>query len=108
MLQEIERMEQNELSCSVDKVSCNIKDDEESSYNSLNIDEVALQNRSRNLFCARLLFCSILIWSLLFIKESDYGKVYLRTITQVLTKNVEIEPVQQVVNKLTVAIQQLI
>lgn len=108
MLEEVERMKQEELSCKIDEVSCNIKGNEESCYNSLNIEKIEEQNKSRSLFGAQLLFCSILLWSLLFIKDSAYGKVYLSAITEILTKNIEIEPVQQVVNQLTITIQELI
>lgn len=108
MLQELERIKKEEVSSNLDEASCNIKEKEESSYSSLNIDKAGESNKSWNLFGTRLLICSILLWSLLFIKDSDYGKVYMNIITQTLTKNIEIEPVQQVVNKLTIAIQQLI
>lgn len=109
MFQEVEKIKLEELSSNLNEASCNIKEEkEESSYNSLNIGKAGEQNKGMNLFGVRLLFCSILLWSLLFIKESDYGKVYVSMVTQVLTKNIEIEPVQEVVNKLTIAIQQLI
>lgn len=108
MLEEVETMKQDELSCKVDEVSGNIKGDEERCYNSFNIEKIEEQNKSRSLLGAQLLFCSILLWSLLFIKDGTHGKVYLSAITEVLTKNIEIEPVQQVVNKLTITIQKLI
>lgn len=109
MIQEVEKIKQEELSSNLDEASCNIKEEkEEGCYNSLNIDKAGEQDKGMNLFGMRLLFCSILLWSLLFIKESDYGKVYVSMATRILAKNIEIEPVQQVVSKLTIAIQQLI
>lgn len=108
MLEEVETMKQDELSCTVDEVSGNIKGDGERYYNSLNIEKIEEQNKSKSFWGAQLLFCSILLWSLLFIKDSAHGKVYLSAITEVLTRNIEIEPVQQVVNKLTITIQKLI
>lgn len=109
MIEEAESIKQEKLSNDLNEVSCNIKEEkEEGCYNSLNIDKAGEQDKGMNLFGIRLLFCSILLWSLLFIKESDYGKAYVSMATQILTKNIEIEPVQQVVSKLTIAIQKLI
>ena len=108
MLQEVQRIKQDELSSNSDEASCNIKGNEEDSHGFLNIDKADEPNKSRSLFWTQLLVCSILLWSLLFLKDSDYGKLYLSTITQVFMNNIEIEPVQQVINKLTMGIQQII
>lgn len=105
MVQEVVKKEK--LINHLDEVSCNINEKEEDEY-SLNINQTGELGGGRSLLGPRLLFCSILLWSFLFIRETEYGRVYINTITQMITEQIQIEPVQQLVNKLTIVIQQMI
>lgn len=107
MWEEIESIKYEELNSDVEKDSRHIEVEEDNST-SLNIDKLDKQGKRRALFLGQLLICSLLLWSLLFIKESTYGKKYMSNINQILTQNIEIEPVQRVVNELTVAIKQIL
>lgn len=108
MLEEIESVKCKELNSNVEEASRNIEVEEEGNSTSLNIDKLDEQGKRSALFLGQLLICSLLLWSLLFIKESIYGKECMSNITQILTQNIEIEPVQRVVNELTVAIKQIL
>ena len=108
MLEEIESIKCKELNSNVEEVSRNIEVEEEGNSTSLDIDKLDEQGKRSALFLGQLLICSLLLWSLLFIKESIYGKECMSNITQILTQNIEIEPVQRVVNELTVAIKQIL
>lgn len=113
MLEQIESIKREELNSNVEESSRYIDVEEEDNSTSLNIDKLNEQglneqNKRGTLFLVQLLICSLLLWSLLFIKESIYGKEYMSNLTQILTQNIEIEPVQRVVNQLTVAIKQIL
>lgn len=113
MLEQIESIKREELNSNVEESSHHIDVEEEDNSTSLNIDklnEQGLNEKSKRgtLFLVQLLICSLLLWSLLFIKESIYGKEYMSNLTKILTQNIEIEPVQRVVNQLTVAIKQIL
>ena len=112
MLEQIESIKREELNSNVEESSRHIDVEEEGNSTSLNIDKLNEQglNESKRgtLFLVQLLICSLLLWSLLFIKESIYGKEYMSNLTKILTQNIEIEPVQRVVNQLTVAIKQIL
>lgn len=108
MVEEMERIKQEGRNYNVEKISDNIEVKEQSDSTSFNIDKLNEQGKSGALFWGQLLICSLLIWSLLFIKQSIYSKECISSITQVLTKNIEIEPIQRVVNELTVAIKQIL
>lgn len=104
MLQELEAIKEEKLGSHLDEVSGNINEEEDS----FNMDKAGEFSREQNFFGLRLLVCSILLWSFLFIGKSDYGRVYVSIITQMITEQMEIEPVQEIVNKLTLVIQQMI
>ena len=112
MLEQIESIKREELNSNVEESSGHIDVEEEGNSTSLNIDKLNEQglNESKRgtLFLVQLLICSLLLWSLLFIKESIYGTEYMSNLTKILTQNIEIEPVQRVVNQLTVAIKQIL
>lgn len=112
MLEQIESIKREELNSNVEESSRHIDVEEEGNSTSLNIDKLNEQglNESKRgtLFLVQLLICSLLLWSLLFIKESIYGTEYMSNLTKILTQNIEIEPVQRVVNQLTVAIKQIL
>lgn len=108
MLQEIEKMSQDELSTKLDKSDFNIKGQADNQYDVPNEEKVFAPHRSRSLFAVQLFICSILLWTLLFVKDSNYGKVYLDRMTQVLSEDTKIESIQRGINQLTLAIQQLI
>lgn len=103
MLQEVESIKQEKLVSDLDEVRGNINEED-----SFNIDKTGEFSSNQNFFGLRLLICSILLWSFLFIGKSDYGRIYVSTITQMITEQIEIEPVQEIVNKLTLVIQQMI
>lgn len=103
MLQEVESIKEEKLVSHLDEVRGNINEED-----SFNIDKTEEFSSNQNFFGLRLLICSILLWSFLFIEKSDYGRIYVTTITQMITEQIEIEPVQEIVNKLTLVIQQMI
>ena len=103
MLQEVESIKEEKLISDLDEVRGNINEED-----SLNIDKTEEFSSNQNFFSLRLLICSILLWSFLFIGKSDYGRIYVNAITQMITEQIQIEPVQQLVNKLTIVIQQMI
>ena len=54
-----------------------------------------------------LLVCSLLLWSLLFIKQSHYEEQVTQTIKQVLNQNIQSEPLQEFVEKIETAVKQI-
>lgn len=70
-------------------------------------DSKDLTGRTSYLF-AELLICSLLIWSLLFLKDSSYGKTIMDSISHMLSQNINIEPVESVINTLSEAARQIL
>lgn len=108
VLQEFDRLSEEKLNHNLETVHCNINEKEEDEDHSFNIDKVDELNKDSNLFGTRLFICSILLWSLLFIRETEYGRMYVSMLTEMMTTQIELEPVQQLVDQLTIAIQQII
>ncbi len=55
-----------------------------------------------------LLICSLLLWSLLFIKQSPYENQVTQIIKQVLEQNIQSELVQEFVEELETAVKQIL
>ena len=108
MLQEFDRFSEEKLDNGLEAVHCNINEKEEDGDDPFNIDKVDGLAEQSSVFGMRLLVCSILLWSLLFIRETEYGRMYINLITDMVTTQIKLEPVQQLVNQLTVTIQQMI
>lgn len=63
--------------------------------------------KSSRLFI-EILVCSLLLWSMLFIKQSKYEEHVTQTIKQVLDTKMQNGPIQEFVEKLETAVQQIL
>ena len=63
--------------------------------------------KSSRLFM-ELLICSLLLWSILFIKQSVYERQVVQTIKQVLDQSVQSQPIQAFVEELETAVKQIL
>lgn len=102
MIEETERLIEHDLSSNIEEVDK--KDQMQGTYE----EGLNIQGRRWNLFFIQLLISSLLIWSLLFIKDSSYGEQLFASLNEVLSQNINVEPVEQVINDLMVAVKQIL
>lgn len=102
MIEETERLIQNDLSSNIEEARENTS--LETVKSSINLTE----NNRTSLVFIQLLICSMLIWSLLFMKDSSYGKPMIHKLNQILSEDIKFEPVEQVVKRLTETIEQIL
>ena len=61
-----------------------------------------------NRFFIQLFICSLLLWSLLFMKDTRYEHQVTQTIKQVLKQNIQSEPIQDFISEVEVAVKQIL
>lgn len=102
MIEETEQLIQHDLSSNIEEV------EKEQIANNAGVKENLNPRNGTSLFFIQLLISSILIWSLLFIKDSYYGKQAINSLNQILSQEINVEPVEKVVNNLTLAVKQIL
>lgn len=102
MIEETERLMQNDLSSNIEEAS------ENTSLEVIESSVNLMRNRRTSLVFIQLLICSILIWSLLFMKDSPYGKPMIHELNQLLSEDIKFAPVEQVIKRLTEAVEQIL
>lgn len=102
MIEETERLMQQDLSSNIEEVEEN---------NSLQLVEDSAniaQDRRISVFFIQLLICSVLIWSLLFMKDGPYGQQIINELNKILSENIKVAPIEQAIDSLTVAVKQIL
>lgn len=74
-------------------------------------DEEAIPQQAQlrvNAFFIELFICSLLLWGVLFIRESVYGKQLMLTIDHLLNQQVTIAPIETLISEIEVAVKQIL
>lgn len=91
-----------------DQVSNSVSMVQEEQDSNLSMSETPISEVKTSRLFIELLVCSLLIWSLLFIKQSAYESQVIQTIKQVLDQEMQYEPIQDLVKEIEIAVKQIL